>query len=215
MKPTRRLFPAAHQVRPWLIHTVAPDFALEDVWAIETHGSDADFATLLDAFVDDDFPDSAPAVVRALWNARWAIGRALRWDRPDAGVGARVASLRDRLPDDLRHAPPGRELSGVPFSTLYETSDEWAAEMANHTVHTVMHLGWVPDGAGGHRGQMAVLVRPNGLLGRVYLALIKPLRHWVVYPALLRGIERRWQAGRRRPADPTPWASGPAIRTTR
>ena len=28
-----------------------------------------------------------------------------------------------------------------------------------------MHIGWVPDGAGGYRGQMAVLVKPNGLLG--------------------------------------------------
>lgn len=28
-----------------------------------------------------------------------------------------------------------------------------------------MHVGWVPDGSGGYRGQMAVLVEPNGLLG--------------------------------------------------
>ena len=28
-------------------------------------------------------------------------------------------------------------------------------------MHGVMHLGWVPDGAGGYRGQMAVLVKPQ------------------------------------------------------
>lgn len=190
-----RLPVSAHHERPWVIHGVAPDFAVEDVWAIESSDPRADLASLLDAFVDDDFPDSAPAVVRLLWRARWVIGRVLRWDRAEAGLGSRVSSLRERLPEDLRQAPPGRELPDVPFTTLYQTSDEWALEIANRTVHGVLHLGWVPDPAGGGRGQMAVLVRPNGLLGRGYLAAIKPLRYRVVYPALLRGLERRWQAG--------------------
>ena len=52
-----------------------------------------------------------------------------------------------------------------PFTPLYVTDDEFALEIANQTVHGVMHVGWVPDGTGGHRGQMAVLVRPNGVLG--------------------------------------------------
>jgi len=26
----------------------------------------------------------------------------------------------------------------------------------------VMHIGWVADDVGGYRGQMAVLVKPNG-----------------------------------------------------
>ena len=76
---------------------------------------------------------------------------------------------------------------------MYQLEDEWAAEMANRTVHTVMHIGWVPDGAGGHRGQMAVLVKPNGLLGTAYMAAIAPFRHLVVYPAALRDIGRDWQ----------------------
>jgi hypothetical protein len=71
--------------------------------------------------------------------------------------------------------------------------DEFAAELANETVHGVLHLGWVPDGAGGYRGQLAVLVKPNGLLGRAYLAAIKPFRHLVVYPAMLRQLEREWR----------------------
>jgi hypothetical protein len=58
-----------------------------------------------------------------------------------------------------------------------------------------MHLGWVPDGAGGHRGQMAVLVKPNGWLGEAYMAAIRPFRHLVVYPALMRSVEREWRAG--------------------
>jgi uncharacterized protein DUF2867 len=43
---------------------------------------------------------------------------------------------------------------------------------------------------------MAVLVRPNGLLGAAYMAAIRPFRHLIVYPAMIRQIERAWrQAG--------------------
>lgn len=68
-------------------------------------------------------------------------------------------------------------------------------------MHGVVHLGWVPHEAGGYRGQMAVLVKPNGLLGRVYMAAITPFRHLIVYPPLLREIERQWResAGDRAP----------------
>jgi hypothetical protein len=96
---------------------------------------------------------------------------------------------------DLREAPSGPELDTLPFEPLYLLHDEWAAEVANSTMHGVMHLGWVPDGHGGYRGQMAVLVKPNGLLGEAYMAAIRPFRHLIVYPAMLRQIERAWMAG--------------------
>jgi hypothetical protein len=64
-----------------------------------------------------------------------------------------------------------------------------------------MHIGYVPDGTGGHRAQMAVLVKPNGLLGTAYMAAIRPFRHLIVYPAILREGEREWRA---RPGKPTP-----------
>ena len=95
---------------------------------------------------------------RALWALRWKLGKLLGWDDPDAGVGSRVPTLRDRLPVDLREAPSGPEFDALPFTSLYLLDDEWAGEIANRTMHGVMHLGWVPDGAGGYRGQMAVLV---------------------------------------------------------
>jgi hypothetical protein len=98
------------------------------------------------------------------------------------------------LPDDLRDAPSGPDTDALPFSPLYLTDDEFAAEIANRTMHGVMHLGWVPDGAGGYRGQMAVLVRRNGVFGSAYMAAIAPFRHLVVYPRMLRELGRRWQA---------------------
>ena len=61
-------------------------------------------------------------------------------------------------------------------------------------MHGVMHVGWVPDGHGGYRGQMAVLVKPNGRFGAAYMAAIRPFRHLIVYPPLMRLIERKWSA---------------------
>jgi len=40
---------------------------------------------------------------------------------------------------------------------------------------------------------MAVLVKPNGLLGRAHMAAIAPFRHLIVYPAMMRQIERSWR----------------------
>jgi hypothetical protein len=128
---------------------------------------------------------------------RWAIGRALGWDE-SAGAGA--PTLRDRLPADLRKGPSGPDFAALPFTSLYETGDEWAAEIANKTMHGVLHLGWVPDGAGGYRGQMAVLVKPNGLLGRAYMAAIAPFRHLIVYPRMIDAMGRSWREPRREPA---------------
>jgi len=183
---------AAHTALPWRIHEVAPDFRLEDVWALPTPGGPDDFPRLVELFTSLDPGRSASPAVRALVAVRWKLGELFGWDGPDDGVGARVASLRDRLPADLHLGPPGPTPERLPFAPLYLLDDEFAAEAANRTMHGVLHLGWVPDGAGGHRGQLAVLVKPNGLAGRVYMAAIRPFRYLLVYPQLLRTIGRRW-----------------------
>lgn len=107
-----------------------------------------------------------------------------------------MPTLRDQLPADLRDAPSGPEFDALPAASLYLMDDEFAAEGANRTVHGIMHLGCVSDGrGGGYRGQLAVLVKPNGLFGKAYMAAIKPFRYLIVHPTLMRLIEREWRAG--------------------
>jgi Protein of unknown function (DUF2867) len=192
-----RLPKSAHTSRPWRIHELTPDFTVEDVWTLPTPGGPDELPRVVSQIFAGNFPQGAPLVVRMLWAARWKIGALLGWDDPDDGLGARVATLKDRLPADLQAATSDSGVDVRPFAVVYQLDNEWAAELANRTVHAVMHLGWVPDGSGSYRGQMAVLVKPNGLFGAAYLAAIKPLRHRFVYPALLRGIEHRWQAAHR------------------
>ena len=193
-----RLPSSAHTSRPWRIHELTPDFRLEDVWALPTPGGPHDFPRLIEGFASGD-PAQGPSLpARALWAIRWKLGALLGWDAVDAGLGARVPTLRDRLPADLRDAPRGPSFASLPFKPIYMLEDEWAAEIANKTMHGVMHLSWVADGNGGYRGQMAVLVKPNGLLGSAYMAAIRPFRHLLIYPQAMRQIERVW----RQPAGP-------------
>lgn len=191
--PTR-LPDTAHTCRPWRIHELTRDFRLEDVWALPTPGNQGDFPRLVEGIAAGDPSSSSSAVARALWATRWKLGKLLGLDSPSAGLGSRVSTLRERLPSDLREGPSGPCFDGLPFTSLYLTDEEWAAEIANRTVHGVMHLSWVQDGDG-YRGQMAVLVKPNGLLGEVYMGAIRPFRYLVVYPRMLRQIELSWRAG--------------------
>jgi len=191
-----RLPNTAHTARPWRIHELTRDFRLEDVWALPTPGGPEDFPRLVQLMTSDDPSQRSSGTVRTLLAIRWKLGKLLGWDGPDSGLGSRVPTLRDRLPMDLREIPSGPDFEAIPFSPLYLTDDECAAEIANRTMHGVMHLGWVPDAdqPGGFRGQMAVLVKPNGLLGTGYMAAIAPFRHLIVYPLMMRQIGRNWRA---------------------
>jgi hypothetical protein len=181
---------ADHTARPWRIHEIAKDFRVLDVWALPTPGGPGDFPRLVRLMTTFD-PAETSAVARALFAIRWTLGRLFGLDGTETGLGTRVRSLRDRLPSELADTPS--DFDAHLFTPLYVTHDEVALEIANQTVHGIMHLGWVPDGMGGHRGQMAILVKPNGVLGAAYLTAIAPFRHLIVYPLMLRDIGRAWR----------------------
>src|SRR5262245_3971040 len=180
---------SAHTSQPWRIHEITRDFRLEDVWTLTGIGDAGDFPRLVQLIASHD-PSRSSVAVRTLFAVRWRIGELLGWDGPDAGLGSRVPTLRDRLPPDLRDAPSGPVFDALPFTSLYLIENEWAAEIANRTMHGVMHIGRVPDGTGRFCAQMAVLVKPNGLLGTAYMAAIRPFRHLIVYPLMLRAMGR-------------------------
>jgi DMSO/TMAO reductase YedYZ molybdopterin-dependent catalytic subunit len=190
---------AVHAGHPLRIHELAPDFILEDVWALPTVGGAGDFPTLLDVFANLDFPRSTSPPTRILWGIRDLLGRWFDLGRIDGTAdsaarlpipGTSETSLAARLPDDLR-GTTDTDL-GSPFTALYRTDDEYAAELSNRTVHAVLHLAWVEQGDGRFQGQMAVYVKPRGRFGQAYMTFIKPFRYLIVYPALMRHIERAW-----------------------
>jgi hypothetical protein len=190
-----RLPNTAHTSRPWLIHEIAPDFQLEDVWQLPGRGDPGDFPRLVRLITSLDLSQSSSRVNRALWAIRWKVGGLLGWDDEDSGLDSRVATLRDRLPADLVRHGHGPEFASIPLTPLYLSDDEFAAEIANRTMHGVMHIGAVPQADGSFRAQMAVLVKTNGCFGDAYMAAIKPLRHLIIYPAVMRQGRELWESG--------------------
>jgi hypothetical protein len=201
-----RLPDTAHTSGPWRIREIVPDFRLEDVWALPVHGGAEDFQALLEMMVSSNPADAESLPTRVLWGVRDRLGGWFGLGRISAAIesdtngaagkppipGEDATSLADRLPNDLRDTAADLRFDSLPFVSLYRTDVEFAAELSNRTMHGVMHLAWVDQGDGCYQGQMAVYVKPRGLLGNGYMALIKPFRYWIVYPALMRQSEREW-----------------------
>ncbi|HEX5528161.1 MAG TPA: DUF2867 domain-containing protein [Methylomirabilota bacterium] len=104
--------------------------------------------------------------------ARWV--EALRSEprsRPSRALFAIRAGLGSLL---------GLDRGGTGFVPVYREPDEILSRIANRTVTALLHVSLVEG-----RPRLAVYVRPKGVLGRAYMALIDPFRRRVVYPALL------------------------------
>jgi hypothetical protein len=191
-----RLSNSEHEAHAWRIGEVAPDFRLEDVWALPAQGGADDFPTLLEVMASLDPANGESRATRVLFSIRYRVGGWFGWDdRHDAlpVPDDTKTTLRARLPEDLHNtATAGPDLSSYGFQPLYRTDVEWAAELSNRTVHAVMQLAWVHREGGLYQGQMGVYVKPRGRFGAAYMSLIAPFRHRVVYPALMRQVERAW-----------------------
>jgi len=209
MAGSGRIPNSEQESQPWRIHAIVPDFTLEDVWALPAEGGAGEFPALLEMVGSLDPTEADSRATRALWQLRDLLGRwfGLGEIHVEEGTGPEsvgelpipgtaTTTLADRLPEDLRGTAGGTDFGSLPFSPLYRTDREAAAEVSNRTVHGVAHLAWVDQGGGRYRGQMAVYVKPRGLFGRAYMAAIKPFRYLIVYPALMREFERAWASSR-------------------
>ena len=198
-----RLPNSAHESGPWRIREIVPDFIARGRLGPAGRGRRRGLpgAARADGLLRPGQADSLPT--RFLWRLRDLLGSWFGLGRISAPAdgggdgklpipGTSETSLADRLPDDLRGTAADVDFGSLPFEPLYRTDDEFAAEVSNRTVHGVMHLAWADQGEGRYQGQMAVYVKPRGRFGKGYMALIKPFRHWIVYPALMRQTERTW-----------------------
>ncbi len=177
--------------RPWRIHEIAPDFDVEDVWQVPVTLTPETFPMAVATLTEGNPSESPSLAYRFLFAVRWGIGRLFGWDRAGRGTDGRVESLAGRLPADLRSQPGPPAGRSSPFTPLFLTENEYAAELANATCHALLHLGLTQEDSA-YTAQMTVLVRPSGILGRFYMALIKPFRYTVIYPQLMRMFAQRW-----------------------
>lgn len=214
---------AAHRARPWRVHTLAPDFELLDLWELPVDADPArgeTFRSFLAVFLSTGAaswpvyplrPRSLGDVAHlvrlagtgALFALRDVLGRVLALDDDDGTrpiPGSWETRVRSRLTPDDRERDTGvlpPRWAGA-FETVYGHADDALFEIANRTIHALLHLSWVEAPDGRRRVVLAVYVKSRGAGSRFYLALIRPFRHAVVYPAWIGHVLRTWQV--RRPA---------------
>ncbi len=198
---------AEHRLHQWRIDQVAPDFELKDVWGLPVTGTDVGFAAFLSIVAlgpeasgtsDRRSTDGDSRLSRGLFALRLWLGRVLGWDREVNTLpipGCVETSVRDRLPEAERAELPAGGGASLAFRPVYRDERESFMELSNGTVHVLVHYSWVPE-ADQYRARMAVYVKHRGWLGSAYMALIKPFRHYIVYPAMMRQLEARWRAAK-------------------
>jgi hypothetical protein len=189
-----------HLELPWRVHEIAGDFELLDVWRFPVRGGPGvPLATFIDFFEEvqgELVSGTSPAGL--LFRLRGWLGRVFGWDdpvRPSAVEAAAKGKGKGRPEAAAARVPESSTAeSAVPgFVAIYRDEDEALAEIQNATVHALLHLGRVRlDERGGWSPQMAVYVKRRGRLGRIYMAVISPFRHGIVYPAMMRIAARRW-----------------------
>lgn len=199
---------AVHEAHPWRIREIAPDFTVEDVWALPVRGEAGDFPEVLDTLTTSDPTHTSSLPTRVLWGARDLLGKMFDLGRVSSSAdeavgelpipGTSQMSLGERLPVELRGTADDVRFGALPFVPLYRTDEEFAAEISNRTVHGVLHLAWAKQSDGTFQAQLAVYVKPRGTFGKAYLAFIKPFRYLIVYPALMRQVGRQWDSRRAR-----------------
>ncbi len=101
---------------PGSIREIAPDFIVEDVWALPVHGGVEDFQTLLEVMVSLDPANAGSRPLRVLWRLRDRLGSWFGLGRISASIdpsrddgagklpipGTNETSVAQRLPEQKR-----------------------------------------------------------------------------------------------------------------
>jgi hypothetical protein len=185
-----RVDPVEFRACPLRVHAFLRDVPLEDVWAIRLPGGGAgrtiqDVRAALAAGVG-----APPPMVKLLFGLRGRVGAWLGWDeqRPEWSAESYVHRLttEDRARSTAAPGTPDGRLSLV-----YRFEDEQLSERRNATVHAFASLSIRPA-PDGYLVYLAIFVQPVHRFTRSYMRAIAPFRRLVVYPAIVRNVQRAW-----------------------
>jgi len=178
------------RARPLRVHALLHDVPLEDVWAIALRGGGAGrtIEEVRAAFIAG--VTAAPPVVKWLFRLRGGIGALLGWDQQRPAWSAESYVNRLTAADRARStAAPGTPDGRL--SLLYRFEDEQLSERRNATVHAFSSLS-LRQTSDGYLVYLAIYVHPVHRFTRVYMRVIAPFRRLIVYPAIIRNVQRAW-----------------------
>ena len=187
---TMRLDPDEFRARPLRVHALLRDIPLEDAWAVPLSGGGAGRTVQDVRAVMLAGRETAPAVVRGLFQLRRRIGALFGWD--DQRPAWNAESYADRLsPEDRARSLVAPGTPDGSFRLLYRFEDEQLGELRNATVQAFASLS-IRQTSGGYLAYLGVFVQPVHRFTRLYMAIIAPFRRLVVYPAIIRKVQGAW-----------------------
>jgi uncharacterized protein DUF2867 len=130
-------------------------------------------------------------VTQALFWLRTLIGRILHWDEANELVESVSFISRLNEVDRARSLIVSGKPAGI-SRILYQFENETLGEIINRTVHCFWLMA-TERTANGYALWFAVYVKRLNWFTPIYMALISPLLKWIIYPAMLRGVRRRWE----------------------
>ena len=116
----------------------------------------------------------------------------LGWWRRTPDSGPDETSLAERLPDDLRGTAAGLKMGSSSRRCIAPAPSSPRNCRIRRCTACCTWPGSIAATAATRDRWPSTSSRAAG--SKQYMAFIAPFRHWVVYPALLRQIERAWQA---------------------
>ena len=182
-----------HLIHPLKVHDLLSDYELEDVWrfpvTLQPEHSLDQFLTLFKSAGDQL---SGKGLAGLLFRFRLFLGKLFHWDEQLPVDHLIPGTLRHRYAEQERLTFDELPSPGTgDFIPVYQLENEFLSEISNKTVEAALHISRVPqdDHWVVH---MAVYVKPKGTFGRFYMALIKPFRLWIVYPAMMQTAKKKW-----------------------
>jgi hypothetical protein len=130
-------------------------------------------------------------VTQALFRLRTLIGRILGWDEAKELVESVSFISRLNEEDHARSLIVPGKPAGI-SRILYQFENEMLGEIVNRTVHCFWLMA-TEQTANGYALWFAVYVKKLNRFTPIYMSLISPLLKWVIYPAMMKGVKRRWE----------------------
>ena len=183
------------RAKPLMVHSFLHDVPLHDAWVMRLRGG-GEGRTLEDvqALLWSMRAETVGPVAALLFNIRMAVGRRLGWDeeRPKSPELSYVYRLTEE--DRARSIDEPGSISGimgVPSGIVYAFENEELHEIINFTGHHFLLMSMEPADEG-YNLYWAIYTRSTGWFTPLYMALIDPFRRMLLYPRIIRKLERCW-----------------------
>lgn len=200
-----------HYENKWFVQTIASDFMLEDVWELPIRFNKAENDSLyvfrknaIEPMIKGLFNSTLSGM---LFRLRGVLGGLSGIDKKINELpipGCKESSLAERMTsiEKQKHRSDlDVDLQAdnyLRFQTVYSFEDETLDELSNSTEHSLMHWAWVQEKDDIYKIQMGVMVKHRNWVGKIYMILIRPFRHNIVYPYVFSESIRLWNLYKQR-----------------